>query len=104
MPIETKVEKTQVLICDNCGQREEIKVTDKNDWIKFTESVSEGLRLLEKIQTTQRYESFHIPNKKIIYCCGKSCARSYLGNSIELFLAEIAPEPNKPTRSFSVGG
>ena len=101
MPIETKVEKTQVLICDNCGQREELLVTDKNNWIKFTESESEGLRLLEKIQTTQRYESFHIPNKKIIYCCGKLCARQYLVNSIELFLAEITPAPYKPHKSLS---
>lgn len=101
MPKEIRVEKYQIFICDACGKREEIRVGAKHGWVSFVESKLDGIRLLEKVQKTPRYESFHIPNKVTIYCCEKLCAKNYLISSIELFMAEISPSHIKPQRGLS---
>jgi hypothetical protein len=96
MPKKVKVEKSWVYTCDFCGFNEEIKAGEKNEWVSLIESKADGMRLIEKVQETPRYESFHVPNKKILHYCTKKCARQYLLNSIELLLAEISPQHIKP--------
>lgn len=101
MPKEIKVEKYQIFICDACGKREEVSIGAKHEWVSFVKSELHGIRLFEKVQKTPRYESFHIPNKITVYCCGKLCTKTYLISSIELFMAEISPPHIKPQRGLS---
>ena len=100
MPKEIKISKQQLYVCDTCGVREEVDKV-KKDWVEFSEVRSDGLRLMEKIKNVQRYESFHIPNKKQMCFCSRLCAKKYLDNSINMFLAEISPAKIKPQKGLA---
>jgi len=88
MPKQDIIKKEEVFVCDYCSNKEVIE--GKNEWLKINLVETKALRLMEKVAEVIRYESFHIPNKKIVYFCNKNCAKNFLLNSVDLFLAELA--------------
>jgi len=83
-----KVEKVK-MTCDECGKTsadsEELKA-----WVEIRSSIKYNLFLLEKNDATKPYESFQVPDKKIIIFCSRDCARKHLNQDIDLFLSQIA--------------
>jgi len=89
-----KTTKTEVthFICDHCGKKKEMESKrDMDGWIAFECTENNGIRLFEKQQTANRYESFNIPNKSTKVFCQKDCASRYLRNSLGIFLNEVQP-------------
>src|SRR3990172_9711719 len=86
------INKAFTFSCDQCGVKEEHSTPKPNGWFIFSESVSDGLRLLEKSVDEKRYESFNIPNKVEKTYCSRACALKSVTSTMELFLAEVAPK------------
>lgn len=82
-----KVENVK-MTCDECGtsseNTEELKV-----WFEIRSSVKNGLILLEKNDANKPYESFHVPDKKVVIFCSQDCARKNLNAQIDVFLSQI---------------
>lgn len=101
MVLEQKGIKKLTLTCDVCKKLETFILAENmpndflnipNDffkWILFKESDSKGLRLFEALTRFGKYESFHVPNKRIVCFCCENCALQYVGKSAKVFIQEL---------------
>jgi len=91
MPKQTEVQRVVNYKCDGCTKIESIPVGKKSTWwVAITTVENNGLRLFEGTKDKNRYESFHIPNKREKVYCSRECAIKCLYKSMDLFLSEIS--------------
>lgn len=80
-----KIIKQQIYICDQC-------------WVSSTDGIGRAsldsieqlkIRLFEKKDKTQYFETKNYTNRKQIDFCWKICLTKYLQNSIDILVQEI---------------
>lgn len=74
--------------CIKCGTAQDSELLPKA-WFQIQETETKGIRLYEEA-IEDRYETFHVPNKKIVYYCSRKCALDTVKSSMDVFLSEIS--------------
>ena len=87
-----RTEKVRLMTCDACGKEETLySVETDTPWLEIKVVETDGLRLFQKNEVIERYESFHIPNQVVKVYCGRDCMLNSLIKSVDMFIAEVMP-------------
>ena len=99
MPQQKETVQYNVFICEMCTkQQKSIKGAKMSGWLSISSVEKNNLRLFEKKEVEEPYETFHIPDKKVLIFCDRNCASKYINNSIDLFLSEVADKKVKTSK------